>query len=78
MSGVVKISLVAAVSGGFVLFLYRLSKLTREVFAVYDPDFDAGSLDEAHLDVTDYCKDYSVTGAQVCLWMPKLFIDQLK
>lgn len=33
---------------------------------VYDPDFDAGSLDEAHLDVTEYCKEHAVTGAQVC------------
>jgi len=38
---------------------------TREVFALYDPGFEAGSLDEAYLDVTDYCKTHAVTGQQV-------------
>lgn len=38
----------------------------REVLATYDPAFDAGSLDEAHLDVTQYCRDHELSGAQVC------------
>lgn len=30
--------------------------MTRQVFVAYDPEFEAGSLDEAYLDVTDYCR----------------------
>ncbi|KIY92783.1 DNA polymerase kappa subunit [Monoraphidium neglectum] len=41
------------------------SEETRRVFRVYDPDFRAGSLDEAYLDVTDYCSRHGVTGEQV-------------
>jgi len=28
----------------------------------FDADFEAGSLDEAYLDVTDYCQQHGVTG----------------
>lgn len=41
------------------------SAATREVFKLYDPHFVAGSLDEAYLDVTDYCAAHSMTGEQV-------------
>ncbi|KAF6260719.1 hypothetical protein COO60DRAFT_856036 [Scenedesmus sp. NREL 46B-D3] len=41
------------------------SVATRGVFKVYDPHFEAGSLDEAYLDVTDYCAAHSMTGEQV-------------
>ena len=41
------------------------SAATREMFKVYDPHFVAGSLDEAYLDVTDYCAAHSMTGEQV-------------
>eukprot|EP00775_Hariotina_reticulata_P011310 gene11310-11460_t len=41
------------------------SRVTREVFALYDPAFEAGSLDEAYLDVTEYCRKHAVTGQQV-------------
>jgi DNA polymerase kappa len=34
----------------------------REVFREIDPDFEAGSLDEAFLDVTDYCAARGLTG----------------
>ncbi len=34
---------------GTVLQYAEIAKLTREVFAKYDPDFDAMSLDEAFL-----------------------------
>ena len=34
----------------------------RAVFVDYDAAFEAGSLDEAYLDVTDYCKQHSLTG----------------
>jgi nucleotidyltransferase/DNA polymerase involved in DNA repair len=38
---------------------------TRVIFARYDPDFSAGSLDEAALDVTDICGARGITPAQV-------------
>jgi DNA polymerase kappa len=41
------------------------SAATREVFKLYDPHFEAGSLDEAYLDVTDYCAQHGMTGEQV-------------
>jgi DNA polymerase kappa len=41
------------------------SEETRAVFRCYDPAFEAGSLDEAYLDVTDYCQEQGVTGEQV-------------
>jgi DNA polymerase kappa len=41
------------------------SAATREVFRQYDPHFEAGSLDEAYLDVTDYCAAHGMTGEQV-------------
>jgi nucleotidyltransferase/DNA polymerase involved in DNA repair len=43
------------------------SAATREVFRLYDPHFEAGSLDEAYLDVTDYCAQHGMTGEQVRL-----------
>ncbi len=39
------------------------SRASRVIFGNYDDDFSAGSLDEAHLDVTDYCALHGVTGA---------------
>lgn len=38
---------------------------TRQIFAEFDPGFEAGSLDEAYLDVTDCCAERGWTGAQV-------------
>lgn len=43
----------------------RYAALTREVFARYDPDFDAGSLDEAYLDVGEYVKKTGLSPADV-------------
>ena len=40
----------------------RAAAATRAIFAQYDPDFEAGSLDEAYLDVTDYCRAHETTG----------------
>ncbi len=40
----------------------RAAAATRAVFVQYDPDFEAGSLDEAYLDVTDYCRSHDTTG----------------
>ena len=42
----------------------RAAATTREIFATYDPDLEACSLDEACLDITDYCAAHDVTGAQ--------------
>lgn len=47
------------------------SEQTRAVFRLYDPDFEAGSLDEAYLDVTTYCREHATTGEQVRV-MPAL------
>jgi DNA polymerase kappa len=41
------------------------SNLTRQVFKQYDPHFEAMSLDEAHLDVTDYCASHNTNGETV-------------
>ena len=41
----------------------RVAAATRAIFVDYDPDFEAGSLDEAYLDVTEYCQMQSTTGA---------------
>lgn len=42
----------------------RAAAATRAIFAQYDPDFEAGSLDEAYLDVTDYCRSHETTGRE--------------
>lgn len=40
----------------------KVAAATRAILADYDPEFEAGSLDEAYLDVTDYCQMHSTTG----------------
>lgn len=35
------------------------------VFQKYDPNFLAGSLDEAYLDITNFCNDKQMTGGEV-------------
>lgn len=35
------------------------------VFQRYDPNFLAGSLDEAYLDITNFCNDKQMTGGEV-------------
>ena len=40
----------------------KVAAATRAIFVDYDPDFEAGSLDEAYLDVTDYCQMHTTTG----------------
>lgn len=34
----------------------------RAVLRLFDPDFECASLDEAYLDVTDYCQAHDMTG----------------
>ncbi|XVF67438.1 hypothetical protein PTKIN_Ptkin10aG0121700 [Pterospermum kingtungense] len=41
------------------------SDLTRKVFRNYDPNFMAGSLDEAYLDITEVCKERGITGGKI-------------
>ncbi|KAH6773137.1 DNA/RNA polymerases superfamily protein [Perilla frutescens var. frutescens] len=43
----------------------HFSGLTRKVFQKYDPNFLAASLDEAYLDITNFCNDKGMTGGQV-------------
>ena len=40
----------------------KASSEVRAVFRDYDPDLDAASLDEAYMDVTDYCKAHQKSG----------------
>lgn len=48
----------------------KAAKATRLIFQDFDPDFSCGSLDEAYLDLTDYCAAHGLTGACAsCLCM---------
>lgn len=40
----------------------EVSNQTRGIFRDYDPDMQAGSLDEAYLDVTAYCAEHGMSG----------------
>lgn len=40
----------------------KASSEVRAVFRDYDPDLDAASLDEAYMDVTDYCRSHEKSG----------------
>lgn len=37
----------------------------REVLALYDPNFESASCDEAYLNITQYCKDHHMTPEEV-------------
>ena len=41
------------------------SRASRTVFAQYDPNFIAGSLDEAYIEVTKYCEEHGTTMERV-------------
>ena len=43
----------------------KVAAATRAILADYDPEFEAGSLDEAYLDVTDYCQMHSTSGKSI-------------
>ncbi|KAH0920852.1 hypothetical protein HID58_020870 [Brassica napus] len=43
------------------------SDLTRKVFKNYDPNFIAGSLDEAYLDITEVCRERGLSGGEVSI-----------
>ena len=40
----------------------KASSEVRAVFQDYDPDLDAASLDEAYMDVTEYCRAHEKSG----------------
>ncbi len=42
-----------------------VAQRVRAVFRQLDPDFESGGLDEAHLDVTDYCRSTGRSGEEV-------------
>ena len=50
----------------------RAAAASRAVFCLFDPDFEAGSLDEAYLDITDYCRAHEITGREHLLSIPSL------
>lgn len=50
----------------------RAAAASRAVFGLFDPDFEAGSLDEAYLDITDYCRAHEITGREHLLSIPSL------
>ena len=43
----------------------KASQATRAIFRDFDPDFEAGSLDEAYLDLTAYCQQHGMTGSVI-------------
>lgn len=47
---------------GWLMCVDRAAAAVRAILADYDPDFEAGSLDEAYLDVTDYCRQHGLIG----------------
>ncbi|KAK9819455.1 hypothetical protein WJX74_007636 [Apatococcus lobatus] len=54
------------------------SRASRVIFADYDAEFSAGSLDEAHLDVTDYCSQHGLTGAEVAEAIRRRMREEVK
>jgi DNA polymerase kappa len=40
----------------------RAAAAVRAILMDFDANFEAGSLDEAYLDVTDYCRQHGMTG----------------
>ena len=44
----------------------RAAAATRAIFARFDPEFEAGSLDEAYLDISEHCRQHELTGEGVC------------
>lgn len=54
----------------------RVAGVVRGVFAQYDPHFSSGSLDEASLDVTDYCAAHALDVETVALQMKRAIAEQ--
>lgn len=43
----------------------KASHQVQEIFREYDQEMDAASLDEAYMDVTDYCKTKNLSGISI-------------
>ncbi|KAI9354519.1 hypothetical protein DFJ73DRAFT_658411 [Zopfochytrium polystomum] len=41
------------------------AELIREIFAEYHPRFESGGMDEAYLDLTEYCESHEMTAEEV-------------
>lgn len=48
------------------------------VFQRYDPNFIAGSLDEAYLDITEVCRERNVKSEEVSWGQIKIAIEELQ
>ena len=40
----------------------KAGQAVRAIFREFDADMESGSLDEAYLDITDYCQQHGMTG----------------
>lgn len=49
----------------------KASQATRAIFRDFDPDFEAGSLDEAYLDISSCCEQHGMTGTDFAHSMHK-------
>lgn len=56
----------------------KFSSMTRAIFRDYDPAFEAFSLDEASLDLTDYCLTAGLSAAQVAEEIRRRVRDETK
>ncbi len=45
----------------------QASQEVQAVFREYDADMEAASLDEAYLDITDYCASHNVPGGELLM-----------
>ncbi|XP_024531805.1 DNA polymerase kappa [Selaginella moellendorffii] len=54
------------------------SELTRQVFRLYDKNFIARSLDEAYLDITEFCRTESIAPAEVAERLRKDVFEKTK
>ena len=50
----------------------RAAAAVRAILVDFDANFEAGLLDEAYLDVTDYCQQHGLTGTPLhyCFSLP--------
>ncbi|OZJ04017.1 hypothetical protein BZG36_03765 [Bifiguratus adelaidae] len=55
-----------------------ISKKVREVFAIYDPNFQSMSLDEAYLNITEYVEQHEMTPASVVSEIRQRIFEQTK
>ncbi len=56
----------------------RAAAAVRAIFVDFDARFEAGSLDEAYLDVTDYCKQHGLTGRHKVTYLVQATFRQVR